>query len=213
MARDVFVLQCLTFVSFNYFIFNFCIMQNSVAFRAIAKRSFCNRSAARHASEEGHKKSYFVTATGKGSIVSTTTDTGHFLSSDVPKKMGGSNLHPQPLEHFLSALTGCEHVTAVYVGRSMMPRILIDRIDFEISAVRDERGALQHPINTTPPIPSRLQQISGVVKVFTKGGRLLSEDELHMLKHQTEARCPVANMIIASGCEMQVEWIDGNSGE
>ena len=38
----------------------------------------------------------------------------------------------------------------------------------------------------------------------------IGEQALRLLEMHTERRCPVANMIIDSGCLMQVEWIDGN---
>ena len=165
--------------------------------------------------QEGNRntKWYQLSGVGKATVVSMKTDTGHVLSSDVPKNMGGTNLHPQPVEHLLAALVGCEQVTATYVGRSMNRRLLIDRIEFDISANRDARGALQQPIDDIPPIPARVQQVSGIVKVFVKDGRVLSEEELKLLKHQTEARCPVANMMVASGCDMLVEWKDGNASD
>ena len=66
-------------------------------------------------------------------------------------------------------------------------------------------------------IPSRLQRVTGTIYVFAKTSRRdkeyisLSNDQLEILKHQTETRCPVANMMIASGCAIDVEWIDGAS--
>jgi uncharacterized OsmC-like protein len=152
-------------------------------------------------------KTYALSAEGKGTLVtSRTTLTGHSILADLPKLMGGSDRYAQPVEHLLAALVSCEHVTAIYVGRSMSPRLLIDRTEWEISAVRDERGALQLPINEDPPVPSRLQQIVGQVIVYRQGGLRISKEELKLLKHQTEIRCPIANMIAASGCEMEIDW-------
>ncbi len=123
--------------------------------------------------------------------------------------MGGSNRYAQPVEYLLAALVSCEHITALYVGRSMNPRLIIDRTEFEITALRDERGALQQPIHEIPSLPSRLQQISGVVQVFRKDGLPISQEQLQLLKDQTEVRCPIANMITASGCKMMIQWEDG----
>lgn len=97
----------------------------------------------------------------------------------------------------------------------MTRRILIDRLEFDVSAERDERGALELPITKDPDIPARLQRITGTIKVYIKGnkGELLTKEQLNVLSHQTELRCPVANMMIASGCEMNVKWIDGTTSE
>ena len=153
------------------------------------------------------RKTYVLSAEGKGTLVTSwTTLTGHSIFTDLPKFMGGSDRYAQPVEHLLAALVSCEHVTAIYVGRSMSPRLLIDRTEWEISAVRDERGALQLPIHEDPPVPSRLQQIVGHVIVYRQGGLQISNEELQLLKHQTEIRCPIANMIAASGCKIEIDW-------
>jgi hypothetical protein len=96
------------------------------------------------------------------------------------------------------------------------PEVLLD---FQaIEAFRDERGALELPIRATPDVPSRLHKITGtiVVTLVSVDGNdendsseilFLAPDELEVLKEQTEARCPIANMMVASGCAMEVEWI------
>jgi uncharacterized OsmC-like protein len=116
------------------------------------------------------------------------------------------------VETLLAAWMGCTQATALFVGRQMKPnRVLIDRLEFDnIQGFRDERGALQLPIKTTPDVPSRLQRITGTIRVFLKerndGSAILSPTELELLKEQTEARCPVANMITASGCCIDINW-------
>eukprot|EP00814_Leptocylindrus_danicus_P014616 CAMPEP_0116019584 /NCGR_PEP_ID=MMETSP0321-20121206/9318_1 /TAXON_ID=163516 /ORGANISM="Leptocylindrus danicus var. danicus, Strain B650" /LENGTH=184 /DNA_ID=CAMNT_0003490171 /DNA_START=346 /DNA_END=900 /DNA_ORIENTATION=- len=158
-----------------------------------------------------HLKSYSIRATGHNSATKSQTNTGHELQSDVPKSMGGGDAAPQPVEHLLAALIGCTQATAMFVGRSMSPRLSINKLEFDIKANRDNRGALQQPINKVPAIPSRLQAVSGTVKVFLGNGRALSQDELDLLAWQTEVRCPVANMMMASGCKMDIQWIDGSA--
>ena len=145
-----------------------------------------------------------------------TTDTGHSLRTDVPHKMGGRDEAPQPVEHLLSAYLGCTQATALYVGRMMSPRLLVESMEYDVTAFRDERGALQLPIDEVPSVPARLQRISGTVAVEFKAGIEVTEDQLEILAEQTEARCPVANMIRASGCNIDVNWTvkkDKRSGD
>jgi len=158
-------------------------------------------------------KSYHLTGTGQKSSTTVTTNTEHVLKTDVPIKMGGGNSAPQPIEHLLSALVGCTQATALYVGRCMNPRLLIDKLEFDLYGERDERGALERPIEELPNVPSRLQVVRGTIKIFQKGGNSIERDVIELLKEQTEARCPVANMMISSGCRMDVAWIDGTSSE
>lgn len=76
-----------------------------------------------------------------------------------------------------------------------------------------ERGALELPIfdQEPPSVPSRLQEISGQIVVQTKSP--IAHQDLDTLRRQTEWRCPVANMIEASGCFLNVEWVASNGDE
>jgi len=159
--------------------------------------------------DTNHMKSYHITGSGQKSFVQMKTDTGHSLLTDVPTKMGGGNQAPQPVETLLSALLGCTQATAMFVGRQMKPRLLIERMEYDVSAQRDERGAIQLPIDELPEYPARLQHVSGVIRVFARKG-IISQDELNILEAQTEARCPVAHMMISSGCKMNIKWVDGS---
>jgi uncharacterized OsmC-like protein len=164
-------------------------------------------------------KSYKLNGTGHGSKVDVFTDTGHKLATDVPKKMGGQDSAPQPVETLLAAFLGCTQATATFVGRQMKPtRVLIDRLEFEnIQAFRDERGALQLPIDEAPEIPSKLQLITGTIRVFVRQSKatgssvVITNEQLELLKEQTEIRCPVANMILSSGCKIDIDWELGSS--
>jgi uncharacterized OsmC-like protein len=139
------------------------------------------------------------------------TNTNHMLQSDVPIEMGGKNEAPQPVEMLLGSLIGCTQATALFVGRQMKPdRIIVDKMEFDLKAIRDERGALSLPIECNPEIPSRLLQITGSIVVHAAKAKVISDYAMQKLKGQTERRCPVANMISASGCEINVEWIDGS---
>ena len=215
-----------------------------------------------------YTKAYRLDGVGEGSRVDIRTSTGHNLSTDVPRSMGGGDTAPQPVETLLAAWMGCTQATAIFVGRQLQwntetttavvstesvtaaatttenrrrpPRVHIQKLHFEnIQAFRDERGALQLPIIDVPDIPSRIQRITGTIRVElavattmpssrrqrkppSKSGGVhevegdeshpslpllaLSESQLQTLRDQTEARCPVANMIMASGCDVDVEW-------
>jgi uncharacterized OsmC-like protein len=176
--------------------------------------SGASQSPSGSSATKSHKKHYKIkgsTSIASKSGVVLTTDTGHTLQTDVPIKMGGKNTAAQPVESLLAALIGCTQATALFVGRNLTPRIVIERMEFDIDAVRDERGSLNLPIEVEPPVPSRLERVSGQVRVFASKDEAISEDSIHILKEQTEIRCPVANMMLASGCVMDVDWIDGSA--
>lgn len=189
-----------------------------------------------------YAKSYKLDGYGEGSIVKITTNTRHTIKTDLPKYMGGKDTAPQPVETLLAAWMGCTQATAMFVGRQIFSsssddnkhnprskqnktRIRIERLEFDdIVAVRDERGALQLPIEKSPEIPSRIQRISGTIRVVTSSKAsssqnvdeknsnnnvILTREEMCLLKEQTEQRCPIANMILLSGCSIDVDWIQG----
>lgn len=162
-----------------------------------------------------HVKSYQLTGettAGNPSGLTAHTHAGHTLQTDVPRKMGGQDTAPQPVEMLLAAWMGCTQATALFVGRQMKPqRIVLERLVFDVSAQRDARGALALPIHQDPVVPSRLQRIRGTITVYRADGHGLSQEQMNILHEQTELRCPVANMMIASGCQINVEWIDGNA--
>jgi uncharacterized OsmC-like protein len=140
-----------------------------------------------------------------------TTHTGHVLCTDLPRSSGGADRAAQPVELLLAALVGCTQATAVFVGRSLRPtRLVIERIEFDLEASRDERGALSLPVDATPDVPSRLRSVTGTVLVYAARNVPIDDSILEVLKDQTEIRCPVANMMLASGCDVKVRWLDGS---
>ena len=179
---------------------------------------------------------------------STTTPSGgpaHVMATDLPRAMGGQNFAPQPVELLLASWMGCTQATALFVARQLRRsppsspsqnddhkdddkddvffqwrHVSLDRLEFvNITAIRDERGALHVPLSEPPPVPSRLLEIQGTIRVHVRSTQrrrqrpttatkpVLSQASLDVLRHQTEQRCPVANMILASGCPIHVDWI------
>lgn len=165
-------------------------------------------------------KSYHLTGTGENSSTIVKTNTQHTIRTDVPIPMGGNNSAPQPVELLLSSFIGCTQATALFVGRHMKPRILISKMIFDIVGTRDDRGVLDKiPITGTSEfptkVPARVTTVSGSITVFAsdkKGESVkIGDDLLKLLEQHTEQRCPVANMFVASGCEINVTWKDGHN--
>jgi putative redox protein len=173
--------------------------------RSIFSQLFSSTTPDAKATNADSIKHYYVIGEGTRSYVELRTDTGHTLATDVPKSMGGDNRAPQPVELLLTALVGCTQATAVYVGRNMRPeRVLVDRLVFDIKAYRDEQGALQLPIERTPSVSAKVQAVTGTIKVYTK--KPLLPEQLEMLREQTELRCPVASLLVAGGCRLDIRW-------
>lgn len=173
------------------------------------------RRALSASAEQDHFHTYHVKAKTAASNKCSTdieTATGHQLRTDVPRAMGGKDTAAQPVETLLAALAGCTQATALFVGRQMKPRISVKQLEMEFRAERDVRGALSLPIDQDPAFPARLARVHGTIRVHAM--KQLSQDQLALLQHQTELRCPIANMLVASGCDMSgLIWVDGTVAE
>ena len=145
------------------------------------------------------EKLYSITGTTQGTT-STSQTRGHTLKTDTPPSGGGKDSAPQPVETLLAALIGCEGATADFVAR--MLRTKIRSIDFELEASRDPQGAAHLPVDAPAPAVSRLTRIWGVAHVETDADDELI-DKIGRIVHE---RCPVANMVVASGCALDIEW-------
>jgi len=166
------------------------------------QRTLSTRKTARQrssATRQPREKLYSISGTTQGTT-STSQTRGHTLKTDTPPSGGGTDTAPQPVETLLAALIGCEGATADFVAR--MLRTKIRGIDFELEASRDPQGAAHLPVDGPAPAVSRLTRIWGVAHVAIDGDDELIE-KIGRIVHE---RCPVANMVVASGCSLEIEW-------
>jgi uncharacterized OsmC-like protein len=131
------------------------------------------------------------------------TSTGHEIHIDVPRAIGGTDTAAEPVYHLLAALAACEAATARYVALKMRPRVVIAGMRFTLNAERNQNGALQLPIDTPPEVWAGLTQIVGTCTVHTEA----PQEQVDRLAEQVHVRCPVASMVIASGCVLNLEYI------
>jgi putative redox protein len=148
-------------------------------------------------------KTYKLNGSGLGPQT-TITANGKTVLMDVPRFMGGHDIGMQPVELLLSSLCGCEQVTAQFVARNMKPRVQINKIDFEIFGERDDAGAIALPLdrdNDSFPT-ARLTRIWGRAILHTGA----TQKEIDFICEQVKRRCPVACMVIDSGCKLEIEY-------
>eukprot|EP00182_Erythrolobus_australicus_P000461 CAMPEP_0185834850 /NCGR_PEP_ID=MMETSP1353-20130828/6385_1 /TAXON_ID=1077150 /ORGANISM="Erythrolobus australicus, Strain CCMP3124" /LENGTH=201 /DNA_ID=CAMNT_0028533359 /DNA_START=41 /DNA_END=646 /DNA_ORIENTATION=+ len=167
--------------------------------------------------EDRTQKRYEVAGNGFGAR-SKTSVRDFTVQTDLPRSSGGTNTAAEPVELLLSALIGCESATAAFVARNMRPRMMFHGLRAHYTAHRDQRGALGAlPItdaHSFPPERTGLARVSGEVIVFlavhptaSQEIRPETEQRLRTLEQQTHARCPVASMLRASGCDMSgIRW-------
>ncbi len=167
--------------------------------RTLATREALRARQRTLSTRKPREKLYSITGRTEGTTSASQTR-GHTLRTDTPPSGGGKDTAPQPVETLLAALIGCEGATADFVAR--MLRTKIRSIDFELEASRDPQGAAHLPVDAPAPAVSRLTRIWGVAHVEIDGDDELIE-KIGRIVHE---RCPVANMVVASGCALDIEW-------
>jgi len=125
-------------------------------------------------------------------------------SKPITTSITNSN-KPEPVDLLLAALVSCESATAHYVARKLKPPITLGKLSFHVIAERDPIGALHLPIDQPPPTPSRLTKVDG--SVYVDSCTVASDEQLNALSKITHVRCPVANMMILSGCSVNLSFV------
>lgn len=139
-----------------------------------------------------------VTATGKWeSGVKTNISVRNFpvFSMDEPTQLGGADAGPMPLEYVVAALNGCNGVMIPLVAKEL--DFTFSDIDFETTGIVDTRGLLGEE-----GVRTHFQKIRFHVNIQTEE----SEERIEQLKKEVERRCPVYNLFVDAGIEVDTKW-------
>ena len=152
---------------------------------------------------------YELTATGAGVQLNCRFQpSGHVVSTDLPKALGGRDTAAQPVELLLASLCGCEQATAAFVARHMKPRFPLSEIEFRYQAERNPTGANFLPLLSRggeQPVSPMLQSVQGKAIVRTRGPE--TPPRLSELAQEVHARCPVHQTLLAAGVKMEIDWV------
>jgi uncharacterized OsmC-like protein len=127
----------------------------------------------------------------------TVIDYGEFGIgvTDEPAAHGGEGAGPSPLQAVLGALCGCEAVTFRRTATEM--NFEYDRLEFEAAFTIDIRGRMGDRA-----VRPHFQTVKVLISVVTSS----SEEDLAAVIEETEARCPVMNLLIDAGVTVDVKW-------
>jgi len=125
-------------------------------------------------------------------------DYGEFGTTvtDEPIAHGGTSEGPSPLQAVVGALCGCESVTFHRTAKDM--DFAYDGIEFEASFTLDIRGRLG-----VRGVRQHFQTVRVEAVVTTDE----SEERLAEVVEETEARCPVFNLLTDADVNMTVRWV------
>jgi uncharacterized OsmC-like protein len=138
-----------------------------------------------------------VTAVNHGGAM-TDIDFGEYgyFVTDEPVTHGGTGEGPSPLQTVIGALCGCESVT--FHRTSAELGFAYDKIEFEAEFTVDIRGRLGQRGVTQHFQTVRLQAV-----VTTSE----TQERLAEVVAETEARCPVFNLLNDASIKLQVRWV------
>jgi uncharacterized OsmC-like protein len=126
---------------------------------------------------------------------------GGFVT-DEPRAHGGTGEGPSPLQAVLGALCGCEGVTFNRTAEDL--GFSYQGIDFEGSYTIDIRGRMGD---------RSVRRHFQTVKVEARVRTPETEERLREVVEETEARCPVFNLISDAGVRVEMLWIREPSTE
>ena len=127
----------------------------------------------------------------------TVIDYGEFGIgvTDEPAAHGGESAGPSPLQAVLGALCGCEAVTFRRTSKEM--EFEYECLEFEAAFTIDIRGRMGDR-----SVRPHFQTVKLLISVVTSR----SEEELAAVIEETEARCPVMNLLVDAGVAVDIKW-------
>ena len=129
-------------------------------------------------------------------VVADTLVASHRFTTDEPVGGGGTGAGPTPLTTVLAALCGCESVTFNRTAAEM--GLAYTSIDFIADYTIDIRGR-----NGDRAVRPHFQSVRMEATVTTEA----SAEELAAVVAETEARCPVFNLLSDASVNIQTVWI------
>lgn len=129
-------------------------------------------------------------------VVADALVTSHRFVTDEPEKGGGTGTGPTPLTTVLAALCGCESVTFNRTAAEM--GLVYTGIEFEADYTIDIRGR-----NGDRSVRPHFQRVRMEAVVTTAA----SAEELAAVVTETEARCPVFNLLSDAGVNIETVWV------
>lgn len=133
----------------------------------------------------------------------TVIDTGEYglLVTDEPEGHGGTGEGPSPLQTVVGALCGCESVTFNRTAAELGFRY--GGISFDAEFTIDIRGRLGNR-----EVRPHFQTVRVQAIVDTDE----TDERLREVVEETEARCPVFNLLRDAGVRLEMHWLARRDG-
>lgn len=144
-----------------------------------------------------HVETFRATAQGKGWPTSVViSDTEWTLRLDEPKEDGGLNSAPNPMHYFTASLAGCQNEQAQVVAEEL--GLTATQIDMTIAITLNLDGFM----GVTEHSQGAFQHVAMTAVVQGE----ISEQQVLTLGQGVDARCPILELLRASGCMIESRW-------
>ena len=159
-------------------------------------------ASAGHGTASGFARRKTVSAHNDATM-RTVADFGEFgqVTLDEPVPHGGTGRGPSPLQAVLGALCGCEAVTFHRTAAELGLRY--ESLDFEAAFTIDIRGR-QGDRSVRPHFQTvRVRAVVATTEPVAALAAVIQE---------TEARCPVMNLLLDAKVDLRIEWVRESDG-
>ncbi|MFD1707965.1 OsmC family protein [Siminovitchia sediminis] len=147
------------------------------------------------AAKTTHLRKIKVHTDWKGNLQTEHFVRGFQFIVDEPKKIGGDNEAPTPLEYVLGSFNGCLLVVIELVANECS--FQYEDIEIFSTATVDRRGLMG-----TADVSPYYQTVENEIIFYSKE----SEERLEELMEIVTERCPVYNLLKNAGVEIQLNW-------
>ncbi|MFP4385072.1 MAG: OsmC family protein [Spirochaetia bacterium] len=145
----------------------------------------------------GNKKNYTINAVSEEKFASKAMVRDHFVKTDQPETMGGSDTAPSPMELFLVSLSTCITTMAKIIAGQK--QIELRGISVEVRGEYDIDAVMGKAPDTFPGFET--------IEVDIELDADMDLEEKRIFASEIESRCPVSNTIKKS-CEILVNVAD-----
>lgn len=112
-----------------------------------------------------------------------------------PKKLGGDDSAPTPMEYVLAAYTGCLAVVIELVAKEL--DFSFDRLEIEAEGLIDRRGLFG-----VPGVSTHFQSVKATIHLQSPE----SPDLLPQLQAEVARRSPAHNLLVDAGIAVELTW-------
>lgn len=118
------------------------------------------------------------------------------LIVDEPANLGGTDEGPNPLEYVLAGLTSCTSVMIALIAKEQ--DFIYETASFKNEGTLDFEGLMG-----VEGVSTYFQTVNYTVYIKTEE----TDEKVSALKDAVEKRCPVLNILVNAGVNVEANWI------